>query len=289
MRTWADFDIVIPYGATGEVRTTCPQCSPSRRKSRDVCLAINADQGTWLCHHCGWRGSLHGRLHAPALPALPRPPAQPDERKRAALRRVWSEAYPVTAGDPVHTYLRQRGISLPLADLPAVLRYHPHLLYVHEDSQRTDHPAMLTRVDDPSGHAVTLHRTYLTRNGYKAGVPTVKKLMSPAIPGATHGGAIRLYSTGETLAVTEGIETALAVRLATGLPVWSTTCAGGMARLIVPAEVRLVVICADHDAAGLEAARALARRLLAEQRRVKILTPDMPGTDWADLQEVKHG
>jgi hypothetical protein len=33
------------------------------------------------------------------------------------------------------------------------------------------------------------------------------------------------------------------------------------------------VICADHDAAGLDAAKAFARRLLAEQRRVKILTP----------------
>jgi hypothetical protein len=57
----------------------------------------------------------------------------------------------------------------------------------------------------------------------------------------------------------------------------------------VPAEVRLVIICADNDVAGLDAARALARRLLSEQRRVKILTPDTPGTDWADLQEVGHG
>ena len=108
------------------------------------------------------------------------------------------------------------------------------------------------------------------------------------LPGATRGGAIRLYAAGETLAVTEGIETALAVHLATGLPVWATCSAGGMARLIVPPEVRLVVICADHDAAGLDAAKALARRLLAEQRHVKILTPDTPGADWADQQEVRH-
>jgi len=116
----------------------------------------------------------------------------------------------------------------------------------------------------------------------------VKKLMSPTIPGATRGGAIRLYPAGETRAIAEGIETALAVRLATGLPVWASICAGGMARLIVPHEVRLVVICADNDVAGLDAARALARRLLTEQRRVKLLTPDTPGADWADLQEVAH-
>jgi putative DNA primase/helicase len=148
---------------------------------------------------------------------------------------------------------------------------------------------MLARVDDSSGHAVTLHRTYLTIEGYKANVPSVKKLMPSACPGATLGGAIRLYPAGETLALAEGIETALAVRLATELPVWATICAGGLARLIVPAEVSLVVICADHDTAGLDAARALARRLLVEQRRVKILTPDTLGTDWADLQGVGHG
>jgi putative DNA primase/helicase len=59
--------------------------------------------------------------------------------------------------------------------------------------------------------------------------------------------------------------------------------------VLLPPEVRLVVICADHDSAGLDAARALAQRLLVEQRRVKILTPDTPGADWADLQEVGHG
>jgi putative DNA primase/helicase len=113
--------------------------------------------------------------------------------------------------------------------------------------------------------------------------------MPSAVPGATRGGAIRLYPASETLAIAEGIETALAVRLATGLPVWSTICAGGMARLVVPAEVELVVICADHDTAGLDAARVLARRLLIDQRRAKILMPEKPGADWADLQEVAHG
>jgi putative DNA primase/helicase len=147
---------------------------------------------------------------------------------------------------------------------------------------------MVARVDDPSGALATLHRTYLALNGHKAAVPTPKKMMSPAVPGATKGGAIRLYTPDETLAVTEGIETALAVRCATGLPVWATCSAGGIARLIVPAKVRLVVICADHDTAGLDAARALARRLLVERRHVKMLTPATPGADWADQQEVGH-
>jgi len=61
-----------------------------------------------------------------------------------------------------------------------------------------------------------------------------------------------------------------------------------MATLVVPDTVRLVVVGADHAAPALKAAKALAWRMLAEGRRVKILTPDTPGADWADLQEVAH-
>jgi putative DNA primase/helicase len=201
---------------------------------------------------------------------------------------VRAQALPLAEGDPVVTYLSQRGLTLPFQDLSLVLRYHPRLPYRHEDHTFTYHPAMVARVDDPNGALATLHRTYLTLDGHKAAVPTPKKMMSPAVPGATNGRAIRLYAPDETLAVTEGIETALAVRCATGLPVWATYSAGGMARLIVPSDVRLVVICADNDPPGLKAARELARRLLAEQRRVKILTPDTPGADWADRPEGSH-
>jgi hypothetical protein len=131
MRTWDKFDITIPYGATGEVRTTCPQCSPSRRKSRVSCLAVNIEKGTWFCHHCGWKGGLYGRRQPSTLLAPHRHLVRPDDHKRAILQHVWGEAWQITEGDPVHTYLRQRGIALSLTDLPRVLRYHPHLVYRH--------------------------------------------------------------------------------------------------------------------------------------------------------------
>lgn len=290
MKSWGDVGICLPSEAHGEVRMTCPQCSASRRKSAVCCLAVNADRGTWLCHHCGWKGSLRGcrASAAPPLPPLPRVPSQSDARNLAVLRRVWSEAAPLAGDDPVLQYFRRRDILLPLADMPLALRYHPHLAYRHDDGQRTFHPAMLARVDDAQGEAVSLHRTYLTPDGQKAAVPTVKKLLPPVRAGATRGGAIRLYPAHDVLAITEGIETALAVRLALGLPVWAAVCAGGMQQLVVPPAIRLVLICADHDPVGLAAAKALARRLLAAQHRVKILAPETPGADWADRQEVPH-
>lgn len=37
-------------------RTTCPQCSASRKKRHDRCLWISMKTGAYECHHCGWKG-----------------------------------------------------------------------------------------------------------------------------------------------------------------------------------------------------------------------------------------
>jgi hypothetical protein len=43
-----------------------------------------------------------------------------------------------------------------------------------------------------------------------------------------------------------------------------------------------VIIAADHDKAGLEAARALAQRLIREGKRVRVAVPHEEGEDWLD-------
>lgn len=59
MKTWEDFGIDIPTSARGpEVDTTCPKCSASRRKKNARCLSVNLDLGLFVCHHCGWNGTL---------------------------------------------------------------------------------------------------------------------------------------------------------------------------------------------------------------------------------------
>ena len=47
--------IEIPSGSTGQVRTKCPSCSPTRHKTWDKCLSVNVEEGTWFCHHCGFK------------------------------------------------------------------------------------------------------------------------------------------------------------------------------------------------------------------------------------------
>lgn len=58
---------------SGTVRTTCPECSHTRRKAKDPCLVVSFDgKGVlWACHHCGWQGA-----------ALCEPDAMPKLRQR---------------------------------------------------------------------------------------------------------------------------------------------------------------------------------------------------------------
>lgn len=58
---YEDYGIIIPNGKyTGQVYTTCPKCSHTRKKKHDKCLGINLDMGVWNCSHtsCGWKGRL---------------------------------------------------------------------------------------------------------------------------------------------------------------------------------------------------------------------------------------
>ena len=149
------------------------------------------------------------------------------------------------------------------------------------------YPAMLALIQAPDGQAVTLHRTYLC-DGRKLDATDAKKVLSAGI----HGAAVRLFDAGAQLALCEGIETALAVHLATGKPVWAGISAGNLEKLWVPDTVREVCIYADNDAGGDFAgqcfAYALARRLKREERttgprQVRVFVPRHAGTDWADV------
>jgi putative DNA primase/helicase len=97
------------------------------------------------------------------------------------------------------------------------------------------------------------------------------------------GAAVRLDAPAAGLAIVEGIETGLAVRLSSGMPVWAALSTAGMENLVVPDYVKLVVIAADHDVHGKgeASARKLSARLLHSGHQVKILLPPGPG-DWAD-------
>src|SRR3546814_7694219 len=86
---------------------------------------------------------------------------------------LWNSAAPITEHDPVGQYLANRGLAVPNT---GVLRFHAGLDYWHDGHCIGQFPAMLGVVTSPAGELVTIHRTYLTSDGHKAPVPTVKKL-----------------------------------------------------------------------------------------------------------------
>jgi twinkle protein len=85
---------------SGQEKTKCPECSPTRRKQSDPCLSVNIDEGIWKCHHCGWKGSLNKKndTYIPPPPIVkPKPPK-------------------TDIPDKVYKWFEDRGISQAVVD-----------------------------------------------------------------------------------------------------------------------------------------------------------------------------
>jgi hypothetical protein len=219
------------------------------------------------------RGLIAGRFgDARAAPAAPSNDGANAARRTALARRIWNAAKDAR-GSPVVSYFAARGITIPL---PPSLRWAPTL----RRPDGSHGPAMVARVDGLDGGLIGVHRTYFDRNA-----DGVWRRRDRASLGPVGGGAVRLAPAAKELLTGEGVETTLAGMVATGLPSWAALSTTGLKALLLPRDVRSVIICADNDdnGAGEQAARAAARRWLAEGRRVRIALPPERDTDFADL------
>ena len=90
----------------------------------------------------------------------------------------------------------------------------------------------------------------------------------------------------EILTVAEGVEDALAAWVLTTYPAWAALSAGNMAALNLPAQFRQVIICADAEPVGIDAARKLASRLRTEGREARVLVPEA-GKDANDVLRAR--
>jgi putative DNA primase/helicase len=177
----------------------------------------------------------------------------------------------------IAVYLRSRGIHLT----SPVMRFAeqaPHRLGARL-------PAILAPIVDVDGEQIGVHLTYLRRDG--SGKAELTKEYQRECRGAVHGGAIRLlpFNSDLALLVSEGVESGLAASELFGLPCWSAVYAGGLCSLVLPPEVRHIVIAADNDKSGVGQRNALAAydRWTAEGRSARIKTPPKTDTDFNDL------
>lgn len=198
-----------------------------------------------------------------------------NSKRNAAL---WAETLSVTDGDPVALYLSQRGLAGPV---PKCLRLHPGLTYWDGENCST-WPAMVAPLIGADGLVRALHRTYLTADGCKAAVPTVKKLTGTA--GSLAGAYIPLHDAQSgVIGIAEGIETAQAAHLASGLPTVAAYCAGNLAAYVWPMGINRIVVFADADPVGEAATQRLKARAVRAGLSVVVMTPSTPGADWCDV------
>lgn len=206
---------------------------------------------------------------------------------------LWAQCERLVPGDVVHRYMAARGIDLSAlpGGAPACIRAHASLPYYDGDRVVGRFPAMVSAIVSPAGKCIGLHRTYLAHDGAnKANVPNAKKMtrLSASMAGACV--PLAGFDLDGTAGIAEGIETALACTLATGIPTLAGISAGGMARWEWPLAdqgepaIDELFIFADNDASGTgqKAARELAGRAQAAGIRTQTLTPTTTGTDWAD-------
>lgn len=192
---------------------------------------------------------------------------EPDPRALA----IW-KASGLIADSLAERYLRGRGITIPL---PPSLRCHRGLKH---GPTGLILPALVAGVQSGDRRLTAIHRTYLRTDGeIKAPVSSVKMALGPI-----RGGAVRLAAAGASLALTEGIEDALALIQMTGRPAWAVLGTAGFQNFQPPEGVATVILAPDADAAGDGAVEAAVARFASTGLKVVRLRPP-DGQDWCDV------
>lgn len=190
---------------------------------------------------------------------------------------IWRGTVPLE-GSPAETYLYSRGLILEAY----AVRWHP--LCPRSKRPLDDpnpppppHGAMVALVTDPKGDPIGLHCTFITPDGRKAFGDRSRIMF-----GQLRTGAVRLgQPTDGVLAVGEGIESTGSYGTIKGVMAWPLLTTSLMKTFQVPPGVRRLLIAADNDEGGLQAAHDLALRA----RKVCDVEIDLPpeGKDWNNV------
>ena len=233
--------------------------------TQDEVISALRRRGLW-----GNQSWFKPKIKSPIKPNLHKRASKEDSKKDYA-KPVWDATIP-SKNTLIEKYLTSRNITLAC---PNSLRFHPNLR--HKDGEYF--PAMVGEITNSLDNAFQgIHRTFLQRDGTAKAPLKNQKLML----GQAKNGVVKLFEATETVALAEGIETALSVAQMTEKPVWAALSAGNLKSLPLPNHILSVEIFADGDEAGKDAATTAARKLSIEGRSVSIITaPD--GQDFNDL------
>lgn len=303
--------LFVPGRLAAEVQRAGVALKPKGRDLWGLCpfhdertpsFSIYAGTGRerYKCHGCGAGGDVIDfvkrfyRLEAKeAIQRLtdetlstqtPCDPKKPVQRRQEDLKWKRDEALRLynAASDDVKligAYLRARGIDTHRTGIPDCLRLAPDLLHAPSGKR---FPAMLAPIHAVNGDFIGVHRTYLRPDGTgKAPVDPAKMVL-----GGMRAGCIRLAPMAPMMGLAEGIETALSVQSATGIPCWSVVSLSNFALVHLPAGVREPILLGDADCKAdvrtmlHDAAHRL--KSLSAGRKVKVAMA-APGMDFNDM------
>ena len=222
-----------------------------------------------VAEYLGITQSSHTNRIADRQSAKPPRTSKKVTQERTKLLAMWQRAY--ADAERLVEYLASRGLP---PKVPASLRLVLDADYWSAGEMVGTYPAMLARFSDARGILRGLHQTYLSTTGPgKAPVDPTKKARA-VFKGALRGSAVQVFpAKGERLAVCEGIEDAISIHAATGIPAWAAGSETLLRSIEVPPHIATVDVFADADDVGQDAARELADRLSGEGRQVRIATP----------------
>lgn len=242
-------------------------------------FTVVPERGFAHCFGCGWSGDqldflckmegvglrqasemlAGGVMPARAVTHLA-PALQVDRSEEA--RAIW-HVVEKAPGTPAEAYLAMRGIFPP---------FPPDIGFARLPCANLGPlPCLVAAVRDVEGKIMGIQRIWLAHDGLgKAEIDTPKRSL-----GRIKGGAIRLGDLDDSgcLTVCEGPEDGLSLLEMLGGPVWVAAGATFLPAMQFPAEVRSIVIGADNDPAGEQAAQAAAHAFTIRGLSVRIIRP----------------
>lgn len=200
-------------------------------------------------------------------------PADPGRRNREAAASLWSAARSI-GKSPAAAYLKGRGLDLEVSDL----RYHARTP-LGRGAAALFRPALLAAVRDESG-LVAVHRTFLDLGPVRlSAMASPKRALGPLGRGAVR---LRPPEAG-LLGLAEGIETAMAATLLTGIPCWAALGTERFGRIELPAAAGRLVLFLDNDRGGHRAGKLALEALGSRGIGIEVRRPQPSGADWNDV------